>query len=420
MDATVEPRFCDGKLHFAVGIENTFVPQTRPGHRALDEYELTDHYRLWKEDLDLASATGAEAIRYGIPWYKIEPEPGRFVWAWLDRVIDRLTMLGLTPIVDLMHYGTPLWLENEFLNASYPQRVAAYAVAVAERYAGVVDTYTPLNEPTINAEWCGETGKWPPYLVGEDGWVKVATALAKGIVMTQDALRDVLGEKVTFVHVEGGLRYDVDLDASDTPAAHRAHRDLLIEDLVCGLVDSDHALAGYLRQHGLTDSGLAWHRDHTGPPDVMGVNFYPDLSTGVISADYHSGPPPRGHSGGSGLEEVLRRFAQRYGRPIFLTETSVKGGPDRQLAWLDESVRTIVELRRAGLEVNGYTWFPLFHLIDWEYRYATGPAVDHLEALGLFELAPDDVGVLHRRATPAVDRYRALAAEFGAKAAPTL
>ena len=36
--------FEDGRLHLGLGIEDTFVPQERPGERAIDEYELTEHY----------------------------------------------------------------------------------------------------------------------------------------------------------------------------------------------------------------------------------------------------------------------------------------------------------------------------------------------------------------------------------------
>jgi beta-glucosidase len=52
---------------FAVGIEDTFVPHAAPGQRALDEYELTQHYRCWSQDLGLAAEAGAGAIRYGFP-----------------------------------------------------------------------------------------------------------------------------------------------------------------------------------------------------------------------------------------------------------------------------------------------------------------------------------------------------------------
>src|SRR5262245_31819842 len=98
------------RLRFAVGIEDTFVPQTRRGERSLDEYELTQHYRHWSEDLGLAEESGASMVRWGIPWYRVNPARGRWDWSWLDRVVDRFAELELELIVDLMHYGTPTWL----------------------------------------------------------------------------------------------------------------------------------------------------------------------------------------------------------------------------------------------------------------------------------------------------------------------
>jgi beta-glucosidase/6-phospho-beta-glucosidase/beta-galactosidase len=162
----------EGGFRFAVGIEDTFVPHAFPGHRALDEYELTQHYRFWSQDLGLAAAAGAGAIRYGLPWYRLNPAPGRFVWDWADRVVDRLDELGLEAIVDLVHYGTPLWLDNAFLNTDFPARLAEYAAALAERYRGRLRLWTPMNEPQITMH-CGEQGIWPPRLAGHDGYVKL-------------------------------------------------------------------------------------------------------------------------------------------------------------------------------------------------------------------------------------------------------
>ena len=123
---------------WATGIENTFVPQTRPGHRALDEYQLMGHYEHWREDLRLVADLGLKMVRWGIPWYRVEPfQPGEFDWRWTDQVIPYMVQeLGITPIVDLMHYGCPFWLRREFASAEYPAAVAAYAAAFARRYAG--------------------------------------------------------------------------------------------------------------------------------------------------------------------------------------------------------------------------------------------------------------------------------------------
>jgi len=53
-EMTATPWFRDGALHFGVGIEDTFVPQERPGERAIDEYTLTEHDTRWHADLGLA------------------------------------------------------------------------------------------------------------------------------------------------------------------------------------------------------------------------------------------------------------------------------------------------------------------------------------------------------------------------------
>ena len=86
-DATVQAPLFDlspAGFVFATGIEDTFVAQTeRAGERVLDEYALTDHYRVWRADLDRVADLGVRAMRYGIPWYKVEPAPGRFDWAWV-------------------------------------------------------------------------------------------------------------------------------------------------------------------------------------------------------------------------------------------------------------------------------------------------------------------------------------------------
>lgn len=198
------------KLHpwvWAVGFENTFIGQTARGERVLDEYEITQHYQYWEEDLNRVRETGATMIRYGIPWYRIETSNGVFDWSWTDKVMGYFDQhRDLVPIIDLMHYGTPLWLKNEFMNAEYPQLVARYAKAFAERYKGVASYYTPLNEPFVNAEWCGWSGKWPPYLTGVLGFTLMINQLCKGIIMTVKCLKEV-DPNAVMVHVEASKKY---------------------------------------------------------------------------------------------------------------------------------------------------------------------------------------------------------------------
>ena len=399
-------------FQFAVGIEDTFVPHAFPGHRALDEYELTQHYWFWSEDLGLAADAGAGAIRYGFPWYRLNPAPGRFRWDWADRVVDRLDELGLEAIVDLVHYGTPLWLDNGFLHTDFPARLAEYAAALADRYRGRLTTWTPMNEPQITAMHCGEQGIWPPRLTGHDGYVKLVRAIVRGVVAAQEALGEVSGGAARIVHVEATFRYAGATEAFAEEVELLRARQFLIQDLLGGQVDDGHPLAGYLRGHGFGDDDLTWCAANPAIPDVVGINYYPHLTT----TDYRPGETlpvaarPRRDDWATGLEEVLRAFAGRYGRPLMVTETSVLGDVPRRLAWLDASLELVAGLREQGVEIVGYTWWPLFDLVGWEYRDAMGPVGEHLVRMGLYDLEADEIGTLHRRTTPLVDRFRSWAA----------
>ena len=393
-------------LRFAVGIEDTFIPQTSPGRRTLDEYGLTGHYENWREDLNMAASTGAAMIRYGIPWYRVNPARDAWDWSWTDRVFDHLLSLGLTPIVDLMHYGCPLWLECEFANPDYPQRVAEYAARFAGRYGEQVRFYTPMNEPLLNAMYCGEDGRWPPALTGEEGFVTLIRQLTRGIVQTQRAIRDSLAEPV-FVHVEATFRY---VGGPAGRIRFLEERNWLVYDLLFGRVREDHPLHGYLATNGFSDEDLVYFRECETEPDILGLNYYPHLTTTEFLPN---GERRNVWSGAEGMEELIRSFYARYGKPIFLTETSVSGSVEARIGWLRDSIALVHRLRAEGLPIVGYTWWPLFSLVDWAYREEESPAENYLRHMGMYDLEPDGEGGFLRIETPVVREFRAAVESYG-------
>lgn len=417
MTAPARRWYDDGALHFGLGIEDTFVPQTRPGERAIDEYELTDHYAKYASDLQLAVDAGATFLRWGVPWYRVSPAPGQWDWSWVDRVVDRFGELGLRPVVDLLHYGTPLWLDRQFAHPDYPKVVAEYAVAFAERYGEAVTDYTPVNEPMIHALFCGVYGYWPPYLTGDTGLTTMVRSLGEGFVRTQQGIAEVLGDRATFVHVDASMRYSGDVHGEHRARAERLrHQAYLVEDLVTGRVGEGHPLLGVLRGGGLDDASLAWFAEQAVRPDVMGVNYYPRISTEVFEEGVHHGggfadPRPTEDAGVAGLVEVLTEAERRYGAPVMLTETAVTAGRADRIAWLHESVAAIRALRAVGHRVVGYTWWPVFDMYEWTYRHASGPRSDHLLTMGLWDLVEDGRGGLDRVRTPVADTFRALATD---------
>ncbi|WP_440709768.1 family 1 glycosylhydrolase [Herbiconiux sp. YIM B11900] len=422
--------FDDGRMHFGLGVEDTFVPQERPGERAVDEYELTEHYEQFDTDFALAAGVGASFLRWGIPWHRVNSAPGEWDWSWLDRAMASFGEHGLRPIVDLLHYGTPLWLEGEFAHPDYPQRIAEYAVAVAERYRDVATDYTPVNEPMIHALFSGEYAYWPPYLSGPRGLVSISTALARGFVLTQRGIAEVLGDAASFVHVDATLRYAGDTDAPEhrETAERLRHQAFLVEDLVTGSVADGHPLRPLLSANGVSDDALAWFTDHAVRPDVMGVNYYPRHSTELFEAGVtHGGgfadPRPTLDDGTDGLLASLRTYASRYGAPVMVTETCVTDSPEARIRWLDASVAAVQTARAEGLPVVGYTWWPLFDMYEWTYRHSTAPRAAHQLSMGLYDLVepsdPDAGGPLARRENPVAKRFREHALAASDSSTPT-
>ncbi|WP_106814851.1 family 1 glycosylhydrolase [Microbacterium timonense] len=393
----------DDRLRYGVGIEDTFIPQEKPGHRKLDEYELTQHYARWEADLELVAASGAEFLRWGVPWYLVEPAPGRFDWTWLDRVAEKMQQLGLRCIVDLMHYGTPPWLDNSFLNAHYPERVAAYARAVAERYQDVWSDFTPLNEPVVNAEWCGQNAAWPPYMSGEDGFVKVTMQLARGMVRTQQEIAAVHPEAV-FVHVDAGFRYEG--ETSPVSREFLEERRFVALDLITGRVADESVLGAWLRSHGVSPAELQWFRDNAVTPDVIGINYYPHFTTARLEKGVMT--PVR--SGAAGLRDLVELYSARYGGPLAITETSLVGTPDEKLEWLRDSVAELTALRTEGHDLVGYTWFPFFTLVDWLYRFDHKQPDEWFREFGLVDLVRGADQGLERVPNAAFAAFRELAA----------
>lgn len=399
----------DGELRFAVGIEDTFVPQSAPGLRPLDEYDLMQHYRFWSDDLGYAKESGATMVRWGIPWYKVNPALGEWDFEWLDQVVDRFEELGLELVADLMHYGTPLWLEDEFANSEYPVLVAEFAGQVARRYRGRIAHYTPLNEPMLNIMYCGEFGHWPPALTGQEGFVTVLRGVAKGLVLTQQAVT-AEDPDADFVHVEASFRFVGDSPRHAAQIEHLRQRAFLVEDLVTGSVGRDHPLVPWLRDNGFTDADFEWHRANVAWPDVMGVNYYPQHSTELFEdgVEHHGGPGdlrPRQDDWTEGLEELLRGWQARYERPVFLTETCQTGSVEDRIRWMDASVASVHRLRAEGLDVVGYTWWCVTDMFEWTYRAGDGSPMDYHLAMGLWSLEEDEAGVMQRVKNAAADRF---------------
>lgn len=68
-------------------------------------------YERLEKDVRLMQDAGISVVRLGeSTWSLFEPEEGRFEFAWLDRVIDRLHKAGIKVILGTPTYSIPAWM----------------------------------------------------------------------------------------------------------------------------------------------------------------------------------------------------------------------------------------------------------------------------------------------------------------------
>lgn len=410
------PLLASSEFLWATGIEDTFITDPWPGTgRILDEYELTGHYEHWEEDLGLMARLGVRAARYGVPWHRINPAPGEWHWGWADRPLNRLLDQGINPIVDLVHYGLPPWIEGAYLHPQFAEFMAEYACRLAERFQGRLRWYTPLNEPRITAWYCGKLGWWPPYRRGWRGFIAVMLGLCRGIVQVQHRLREIDPDMI-FVHVDPA---DVYSTADPTLAGEAERRQLigfLALDLVTGRVDREHPLHGWLLRHGAGDADLEWFAEHRVTPHLIGLNTYPMFSRKHLVRTGRGLRIRMSYGCGAMVEQLTDLYWSRYRLPMMISETAARG--KRRRAWLDESVDAVRRVRARGIPMVGYTWWPMFALVAWAYRQGGRAIEQHLEQMGLWNLEPTPGGGLRRVETPLVAAYRELTAGGASAAGP--
>src|SRR5437868_107069 len=145
-------------LELWAGVECTV---NRVGDSFFDQLELNGHARRI-DDINLFAELGVRALRYPVLWERTAPDGLQSAdWSWADERLARIRNLGLLPIISLVHHGSgPRY--TSLVDAAFPEKLSAYARAVAERYPWV-SHYTPVNEPLTTARFSGLYGHWYPH-----------------------------------------------------------------------------------------------------------------------------------------------------------------------------------------------------------------------------------------------------------------
>jgi dTDP-4-dehydrorhamnose reductase len=356
------------------GVECTV---NRVGDEYFDQLELSGHAAR-VADLNLFATLGLSAMRYPILWERIAPFDLQDAdWSWADERLERLRELGIEPIVGLVHHGSGP-RHTSLITADFPEKLAAYARAVAMRYPWITN-YTPVNEPLTTARFSGLYGHWYPHGRDDRTFVRALLVQCRAIVLAMRAIREV-NPQARLVQTE-----DLGKTFSTRKLAYQAdlenERRWLSFDLLTGRVNSGHPLWDYLCQQVAAPHELEWFAQNTCPPDIIGINHYLtserflDERIERYPSSTHGGNAQHVYAdveavrvcaeGTAGMRKLLLEAWERYNLPVAVTEAHLGCTREEQLRWFKEVWEAAQGLQLEGVDVRAVTAWALLGSYNW-------------------------------------------------------
>ncbi len=79
---------------------------------------------ILERDIELMKQAGVTSASVGIfAWTALEPEEGRYEFAWLDRVMDRFAQEGMFVFLATPSGSKPMWLSEKYLEVRRVNKV---------------------------------------------------------------------------------------------------------------------------------------------------------------------------------------------------------------------------------------------------------------------------------------------------------
>ncbi|HEV2707950.1 MAG TPA: family 1 glycosylhydrolase, partial [Pyrinomonadaceae bacterium] len=386
-----EPHLTAPPLQLWAGVECTV---NRVGEAYFDQLERSGHARR-ESDLERFAALGISAIRYPVLWERTAPDGlEQADWTWADGRLERLRTLGVRPIVGLVHHGSGP-RSTSLVDPEFPEKLAVYARAVAERYPWVED-YTPVNEPLTTARFSGLYGHWYPHGRDDRTFLRALLTECRAVALAMDEIRRVnpsarlvQTEDLGKIYSTRRLRYQAEFENE---------RRWLSLDLLMGRIDRSHPLWDYLMNAGLCEAELLWFAEHPCEPDIIGINHY---LTSERFLDERVERYPECTHGGNGIQAyadveavrvcaegtagprvLLREAWERYSLPLAVTEAHLGCTREEQMRWFVEVWEAAQALRDEGVPLCAVTAWALLGSYDWNYLLTC--ATGHYEP-GVFD-----------------------------------
>jgi beta-glucosidase len=337
--------------------------------------DVTNHYRLYKEDLALLKELGVNAYRFSLEWSRIQPREN--VWdeeaiAHYQEIIDILINSNIEPMVTLHHFTHPLWFIKKYPwhEESSVDRFSQYVEKILSKLNGVRYWIT-FNEPYVLLLGGYLEGCMPPGIRD----ASLAVKALKNILTCHGRAYEIIHLKnpdamVSVAHNMAALapwkRWNP-LDRLLSKVAKYFYNHSLLEAF----------LTGKLIVKFPFKNALEITAPIKGKLDFFGVNYYtrihirfnPFKKMGVElrhrDIDGYGLTDMGWEIHPYGLEKVLR-FASKLNVPLIVTENGIATRDDqRKIKFMKRHIDVLERCLKNGIDVRGYFYWSLIDNYEW-------------------------------------------------------
>ena len=355
-----------------------------------------DHYRRWREDVELMRQIGLNAYRFSIAWPRVYNAPHRLNppgLAFYDRLVDALLAAGITPFPTIYHWEMPKWLDDQggWLCPDAPAHFAEFANTLIEKLGDRVTHWITLNEPLTYYHSYITGFHWP---FRHNAYGDLLTCLdnqLRGHQAAVNACRERGSAQIGIVISYNLLRpaSGSDRDQLATRRADGVRNRWLLDRVTAGVYPED--ILELYRDHVPEQCRERLDTDPPTKPDFIGLNYY---ASGTVAFD--ADVPVYQFSDSEeldelqpvikvepeGLGETVERVHRDYGPlDLYITENGwleyedefKKREPtaDRdRIAYLEGHLEQVQKCVAAGLPLRGYFHWSLLDNFEWRWGLA--------------------------------------------------
>jgi beta-glucosidase len=337
--------------------------------------DVTNHYSLYKEDLNLLKELGVNAYRFSLEWSRIQPKEN----VWDDEaiehyqdIIDILLKNNIEPMVTIHHFTHPLWFIKKYPwhENSSVERFLTYAEKIVSTIKGV-KYWVTFNEPYVLLLGGYLEGCMPPGIQN----FSLAIKALKNIFISHGEAYDIIHSStpnamVSVAHNMAALspwRRWNPLDRLLSRIAKRFYNHSLLDAFLTGTLSIKFPFKTEMKialpiKDKLDFFGVNYYtRIHMrfNPFKRMGIELRHRDIEGYGLTDMGWEIHPRG------LEKVLR-YASRMNTPIIITENGIATHDvQKKIKFMKRHVDVIEKCIKNGIDVRGYFYWSLIDNYEW-------------------------------------------------------